>query len=198
MGCTGATAYADYGQRPLCARYRCRAIAANRVAEIVRVTERARYSEIARVFARWRSSGRISWLGTAPYLAEPPYLNMSAILLAGRFVAFTSSIPVRTGSGEVAEHPIYRLDIKSGRRLKVGGGPNITDLVVTASGVVAWIEGSVGPGGRVVYEVRVGKPPSRFGVLLASATTIDPHSLAAIPGHLYWTEADQPREVRIE
>jgi hypothetical protein len=89
---------------------------------------------------------------------------------------------------------------KSHARASGGAFPSpeggVRNVVTTPKGTVAWIAGGA-EAAPTTEDVLVLAPGAKAPTLLAGATSIDPRSLAAVPGHLYWTEAGAARTVAI-
>jgi hypothetical protein len=133
--------------------------------------------------------------------------------ISGRFVAYAAIVEdERYGGGCCIGEYVERVNARTGQfestpadgKAGIGFGGDsprgVTDVVVTAAGSVAWmIEGKFNnPSGEL--PAGGGLPPASNAIyLLASASTtpvllaynpmIEPGSLAAIPGHIYWLEA---------
>lgn len=201
----------------LCVRYKCVVTAANTRAEILFVTYRGkvRFAPLLGTFARWRPSGRVTFLGghlRAEIYNEGPQGPVAGrpIALAGPYVAF-SWLACRGGHPPpcVGVERFARVDIKTGVRLKIGLSGFITKLVITAKGTVAWIEKDVennsspldqGPPNREVRVARAlaSRPFLAPSVQLASSPEIAPRSLALSAGRLFWTEGGKSREAQVE
>lgn len=197
------------GKRPLCVRYRCRTFATNTAgAELLFVAERhaPRYSlqAVVGTFARWRPTGRLTLLVAKEVYEFGPlgYGPPKPIALNGHYVAFAepdcTEVSPCTSSQSPGPGPelVVRVDIKTGHRVKTGDRGEVTDLVATRKGAVAWIEHHYH---EVSYEVRTARTSAEFASprLLVSSPSIDPHSLVAVRGHIHWTEGSQPREAQI-
>jgi hypothetical protein len=84
------------------------------------------------------------------------------------------------------------------------GSPGLTDIAVTPAGTVAWAiagrfvnplappipAGQKAPDSKAILVAAGGLTPP---VMAAYGSTIDSNSLAAVPGHVNWTEAGAPR-----
>ena len=110
---------------------------------------------------------------------------------------------------------ISRLSPRTGRRFSVcanpdaaeacesydaGRGPSlpgVTDIVVTPAGSVAWITSGSELATSATYSVYELAADSTKPIQLASASGIEPKSLAAVAGHLYWTQTEGPRSAPI-
>jgi hypothetical protein len=185
----------------ICARYRCRALAADLQVNIFQAAAR-RPSELPyqSTFARWLPTGRLTALGDE---INPPSveITLTQLALTGRFAAFATVLHAGTEAESSVGWSVYRLNVQTGRRDRLDAGgpedvflpkaPGVTDVVVTAKGTAAWIAGvNTRPVTYKVFELAAG---SKKRVLLANAATIEPKSLSAAPGHLYWTEGGAAR-----
>jgi hypothetical protein len=204
-------------KRPLCVVYRCTTLAATAQIRVYKARNRHPAVEVPflRSFARWLPTGRITPIGDNTETTRIVRLRLLA--LAGRFLA--DALEECSKNSEACGWSIGRLNAQSGRDETASvsfvpselGNPNhwcsgtpppralgVTDIVVSRAGTVAWIMG-----GSVDFPTNFGnlsrrtvcelKPGSKTPIVVASSPTIEPKSLAAIPGHLYWTEAGTPR-----
>jgi hypothetical protein len=169
-------------------------------------------------FAQWLPTGRVTSLG-ADFHFEGP--TLARIALSGRYAAYALSLTAERYQGSGTAWAVGRLNVQTRRRERIpaigekGSGfgeksPGVTDVVVTAAGSMAWIDdGSfqnplsnvpagnqsiLPPGSKALLEL---PPGSKTPVVLAVSVNIDPQSLAAIPGHLYWAEGGTPRSAAI-
>jgi hypothetical protein len=120
------------------------------------------------------------------------------VALAGPFVAYASV----AGAGDTAQTTIttLTLGVKApppplvlGTRAEV---PEITDLVATRQGALAWIAQRATEAGTV-YEVgRQSAPGPQPEVLTASATVV-PHTLQHADGHISWTQDAGRRRAKL-
>jgi hypothetical protein len=202
-------------RRPVCVVYRCTTIAADAQVRVYRATRRhpgREGYEYESTFARWLSTGRVTALDDAGGFGGATLISLG---LSGRYVAYAlveeGDRYQRTGSSWA----VVRLNAQSGHHefesLSFGEkSQGVTDIVATPAGSIAWIEeGSfqnpMGPllpgdesllplGSKAVFYLpyRSNAPQA-----LAVSLTIVPKSLAAIPGHLYWTEAGAARSASI-
>lgn len=210
-------------KRPLCVRYKCTTLAADPQVSIYQATNRHRNREVEyqSSFARWIPNGRVTALGD---YCNFECVTLQKLVLAGRFLfsAFTEGAERYPESGVGSGWYLSLLNVQTGRRQKVDpvggkeggfgkGSPGVTDVAVTPAGTAAWIidgeyqiptgpslpgnKGDLPLGSKTVFEL---PPGSRTPVVLATSSTIDPASLAAIPGHLYWTEGGAPRTAAIQ
>jgi len=129
----------------------------------------------------------------------PVCAGISRLTLAGRFVGYAqiiNDVPLLHGGNGWA---VDVRNLVTGALHRVlsttpsleGTGSGMQQLVVKSDGAVAWIvsvylRGSNG----FTYEVRAFDKAG--GRLLASATDIDPHSLALAGSTLYWTQGGRP------
>jgi hypothetical protein len=198
----------------ICSVHKCSTLVTNDQVRIflarARHPDREAYES---TFAQWLPTGRVTALGDEDHFEGPTVQGRPA--LSGRFVAYALQTEAErypdTGFGE----HVGRLNVQTGRRElipadgEVGpgfghGSPGVTDVVVTPAGSVAWmIDGSFGdPSGALLAPGET--PPISKAILLLAAGSktpvplayspmIDPESLAAIPGHVYWLEAGTAR-----
>jgi hypothetical protein len=155
-------------------------------------------------FARWLATGRTTPLGDE--LPGPDLgISMSHLAVAGRYVAYALTI----SGGESPEMwKVCRLNVQVGLKKCVGAdlrpgaggfpspGGGVRNVAATPKGTVAWIAGGA-EAAPATEDVLVLAPGASSPTLLASGAGVDPSSLAAVPGHLYWTEAGAPRMVAI-
>lgn len=204
-------------KRPSCVRYRCTVVAADTAGtEILFVTQSyrrgERFPEIVGTYARWHPSGHLSLLGSTPEEESVSIYGFGRnghdivgsypIALAGRYVAFVKA-KCPSSPGFPCEERVVRVDVDTGRRAILARPFMVSDLVLTTKGTAAWIEPSdcepqYGTPALACHAHAVVLERSSTPEVLASSSTIDPHSLALGTGHLYWTEGGQPREATIE
>lgn len=124
------------------------------------------------------------------------------MVLAGQIVAWEQWSSIGMGEPKEKEWRVFVRDLRSGRVLQklatgattvpewTGVGPT-TQIVVSASGAVAWIARVEDEQGHQHgYEVHAAdKAGAR---LLASGTSIEPDSLALAGRTLYWTQEGKP------
>jgi hypothetical protein len=199
VGFPGTTLAETKHARSRCAVYRCTTLARDAQVRVVQV--RARH-QIERgyqsTFAEWLPGRRTTPLGDR--LGTTTAVNLGPLALSGRFVAYALQSIAKEGP---SSWRVCRLDARSGRRESVEavgpaenayepGAPGVTDVVVTSAGSVAWLAGGAGahPGVYTVFELARG---SMTPTALATGPGIMPGSLAAVPGHLYWTEGGTAR-----
>jgi hypothetical protein len=218
-GATGAAAQRSGGP---CSGGACRILLADAQAQVlqVRKADREGVTRYSDTFVRWLSSRRTTPLGDR-YLQGMPASSLSHLSLNGRFAAYVLAstlgyndegstlkimrIDAKTGRREMAQLPAVEGEGKSTVTTPCDGGvseasPGVTDLHVTAAGTVEWILGSTpdhtylpGPPEPVSYQVCALAGASLTPVLLASSTRIEPHSLAATSGYVYWSEGGVTR-----
>lgn len=169
-------------------------IAANRS---VRVFERAErsygYVEGVATYACNRKTGRLKSFSDHERGKDSAIIPLSAI--AGTFVAIVFKTPeLRTIEVWNAANGATRVfGASTQAELGTGGTPvpDVTALVQTPKGHVAWIvqAGALGPG----YVVHVGAA-KRGGVppTLGFGAGIAPTSLASAGGSVYWTQDEMP------
>ena len=213
-----APAVAARHKRPVCVVFRCRTLAADVQVRVYQATSRhpGRESHES-TYARWLPSGRVTALGDNGTVVEGAVLK--GLALSGRFVAYALGLAAERYPGGGTTWGIERLNAQTGHRESIlpdgekGGGfgeksPGVTDIVATLAGSIAWIDdGSfqnpIGPlssgsllplGSKAVFEL---PPSSKTPTALAVSSMIAPQSLAAIPGHLYWTEGGTARSTSI-
>jgi hypothetical protein len=207
----------------LCVLRKCRTLAADSQVSIYQATNRHRNREVEyqSSFGRWIPSGRVTALGD---YCNFECVTLQKLALAGRFLfsAFTEGAERYPESGVGGGWYLSLLNVQTGHREKVDpvggkeggfgkGSPGVTDVAVTPAGTAAWIidgeyqnptgpslpgnEGDLPLGSKTVFEL---PPGSRTPVVLATSSTIDPTSLEAIPGHLYWIEGGVARTASIQ
>jgi hypothetical protein len=206
----------------LCKRFRCRTLAADVSVQVFQTA--ARHAEETfrqTTYAQWLPTGRVTALGD--YAGTPEGTTLvGEVALTGRFAAYALALSAERYQGSGFTEAVGRLNAQTGKRERIpangaqGGGlgeksPGVTDVAVTPKGSVAWIlDGSfqnpIGPplpgnesvlplGSKALLEAPLeAKTPT----VLAVSATIDPKSLAAIPGHLYWLEGGTPRTAAIQ
>ena len=211
----GGTAVGARHQKPLCVRYKCRTLAATAQ---IRVFQAAREESYVSSFARWLPSGRVTPLGDHFEPESGPSLGRFAI--AGQFAAYALVVYGKYNY-EGAVWRMVRLNVKTGHRERaeddraegsgacLGGtdhlAPGITDVAVTPKGTTAWVIGDrpynpYQPNPTpfpTIYTVCAVSPASKEPRVVASSPMIQAKSLAAIPGHVYWTEGSTPRSTAI-
>ena len=208
--------------RAECNRYKCTTLDADTGARVVRATHRREgLMTYSATFVQWLASGRVTPLGdeqSEESVASAFTLKRPA--LSGPFLAYAL---VRYGSynGEGALWTIMRINAKTGGReeargSRIGGepggtistpcdggvgegSPGVTDLSVSASGVVAWIIGALpyqyyspDPTKVSTYTVCALSAHSATPKMLASDPTVSPGSLAMAAGLIYWTDNGNP------
>ena len=216
----GRTAVGARHRQPLCVRYRCSTLAAT--AQIRVYQARNRHPAVEELFlssfVRWLPTGRVTPLGD--YSETTEIVKLKLLALAGRFVADATESCGRQGCAS----SVSRLNAQTGHREnattsttaseldnpnhKCDGAPNafgalgVTDLAVTRRGTVAWIIGGsyddrnqIDLRSRTVCDL---PPASSRPVVVNSDPAIEPKSLAAIAGHLYWTEHGAARAAAIQ
>jgi hypothetical protein len=217
----GTASAAPLRMRHLCSTHKCRTLAADAQVRVFQATAKHPGREnYASTFAQWLPTRRVTALGDSARFEAPTLQGSPA--LAGRFVSYGLQITAERSPGQGFEGAVARLNVQTGRRESFeangaqGGGfgensPGVIDVAVTPAGSTAWIiDGSyqdpAGPhlpgpasvlplGSKTVYEVLAG---SKAPVALATNPTIDPKSLAAIPGHLYWAEGGAARTALVQ
>jgi hypothetical protein len=200
---------------PMCVVYRCTTLAADAQVRVYRATPRhpgREGYEYKSTFAQWLSTGRVTALGDAGGFGGAALISLG---LSGRYVAYALVEEGDRYQETGSSWAVVRLNAQSGHHesesLEFGPkSQGVTDIVATPAGSVAWIqEGSfqnpmgpplpgeesvLPPGSKAVFYLpyRSNAPQA-----LAVSPTIVPKSLAAIPGHLYWTEAGAARSASI-
>jgi hypothetical protein len=211
--CDAARA-ASLNERKICSVHKCTTLVASLQVRVFQATARrpGRESYMS-TFAQWRPTGRVTALGDdfAPFEGS---ILRDRPTLAGPFVGYALEVMVDRYTGGFGED-VGRLDARTGRLElkpadgKGGGGfepgsPGVTDVAVSPAGSVAWmIEGSFGnPNGQPLAPGEAAPASKAIYLLVTGATTplavaysptIDPGSLAAIPGHIFWLEAGAAR-----
>lgn len=205
---------------PVCVAFACKVIAADVQVRVFQATNKHPNQELLHkeTFAQWLPTGRLRSLGDN-FEFEGPVL--ASLAVSGRFVAYALSLSAERYPGEGSHWTVGRLNVQTGRNERVSTdgeqpsafgpkSPGVTDVAATPAGSIAWIDdgafqsplgpplpgnGSVLPiGSKAVFDLPTG---SKVPAVLAVSPTIDPKSLAAIPGRLYWTEGNAPRSASI-
>jgi hypothetical protein len=189
---------------PSCKRYRCSTLAADAFVKVFQARNRHLGREVLyqSSFVRWLPGGRVTALGDQ---FEPGGRVLTRLALTGRFVA--AAIETASKAPPFSIH-VYRVNAATGSKDVVPAVPagedefgenarGVTDIVVTRAGTVAWLVGETVdmPGISRVFEL---PPGSRQPVVVGSGPVIVPGSLAAVPGHLYWSEGTLARGVAIK
>lgn len=178
---------------------RCKTLKVNAVVRVFYKVSVRQTSQRLGIFARWRSSHRVTLLGSEINFAD----SLARIVLSGRYVAFVQSEGTETGSSAEPAEYVVRLNAGTGTRVRVPA-LGVADLALDPAGTLAWIikgfsrtvNGESRPNGsRTVLEL---PPGSKTPTVLATGPAIEPKSLAAVPGYLYWSEAGQPRHAKIK
>jgi hypothetical protein len=203
-------------RRPPCLGYRCVTVAADAVVQVFQRRVKHPDREVLEgpeTFARWLPSGRVTALGDySGGLAGLPGTSLGPLRLDGRFVAYVlrPEGPKYPGSGHSEE--LKRLNVASGWRLSIGCrgpaacdfpdiDPGVNDIGILATGAMGWIVSSFYEQPALQPEVHeVWELPAHATqpIRVAASAAVEATSLAAIPGHLYWTEGGQPREVEVK
>lgn len=220
MGATCATPglAAKHRGRPVCVVYRCRTLAADPQVRVYQATARHPGRENHQsTYAQWLANGRVTALGDSSGFEGDVLERLD---LAGRFVGCALGLSAERYPGTGTTWAVERVNAQTGRRERVptdgekGGGfgeksPGVTDIVATPAGSLAWLNdgsfqnplvplssGSLLPlGSKAVFELA---PASKTPTAISVSSTIDPKSLAAVPGHLYWTDAGAARSTSIQ
>lgn len=207
-------------KRPVCVQYRCKTIAADAQVRVYQATSRHPGREThERTYAQWLQTGRVTALGDNGAVFEGDVLESLAV--SGRFVAYALGLSAERYAGSGTTWGVVRLDAQTGHRESVapegekGGGfgeksPGVTGVVATSAGSVAWVDDGSFPdplppspgtpggplplGSKAIFEL---SPGSKTPIAISVSSTIDPDSIAAVPGHLYWTDAGAARSVPI-
>jgi hypothetical protein len=206
--------------RNLCSKYRCTTIAADSKVQVYKATSRHPGRETYdATFARWLPTGRVTSLGEfAGEVDSGATVYPAEVSVAGAFIAY-GLLESKTGKypGSGFAQAVYRLNVRTGRRERTpaaGAGGTIfgekslgaTDIVLTPAGSVAWIvDGSYNDPSNPHTLLPLGsktvlylQPGSRTPTVLSTSATINPKSLAAIPGNLYWLEGQTARTAPIQ
>ena len=165
-------------------------VLANPVARVF--TRRAGYSTTTYICDV--ASRRVRSLGDGETTVTSVILRLKS--LSGHFFAYVfdqgerggatrivTVVDIRTGRGRAFEQPAQR-------RNQSGDDPPVTALTITAAGSVAWIVGT-GPDTPGVYEVHAA-PVRGSDTVLSSGAAVEPRSLAAASGVVYWSEGGAP------
>ena len=188
----------------ICKVHRCKTIAASRHVRVFEasapesVRERNGDEVDYRVaFAVWRPTGRVTELanGTTYHILEPgPYVREAKV--AGPYVAYRVAgfVEGRYNPVSVPEE-VDRVDARTGRRTLTPQVIVQTEceclfFATTTSGTLAWSfrEGQEAESAIDLLPARTTRTRT-----LARSRTVEPGSLALVPGHLYWLESGLPR-----
>ena len=201
----GAAAAAPVREQRLCSLRRCTTLVASSNIRVFRATaKRPDRESYESTFAEWLPSRRVTALASdETTFGESSVQGSPAV--SGRFVAYAIITVPGRGPGTGFGEDVARLDVQTGDREWspadgaggsgfVSGLPGVTDVVVTPAGSVAWVieggapfvGGEESRGSKAILVLPAGATSSR---LLSYSPTIEPKSLAAIPGHIYWLEA---------
>jgi hypothetical protein len=196
------------GERRICSAYRCRTLVATGQVRVFHAEDRA--GEYDETLAEWLPTGRVTVLrNEAGFEAGSLLSSRPGVAVSGRFAGYAVLSNNERYPGMGFGEGVARVNVQTGRRQEWGANgqagsgfgaksPGVTDVVLTPAGSLAWlIDGSFDdptrrsvevtpPGSKAVYLVPSG---SAAPVLLAHSATIEPGSLAAVPGHIYWVEA---------
>jgi hypothetical protein len=200
-------------KRPVCVVYRCKTIAADAQVRVYQATSRHPGRETYEsTYAQWLPTGRVRSLGDAAGVEGASLISLD---LSGRYVAYALGEAAERYQGDGSTWAVVRLNAQTGHRESVSlsfgeKSRGVTDIAATPAGSIAWIEeGSfqnpmgpplpgnesvLPPGSKAVFDL---PPGSSVPQALAVSTAIIPKSLAAIPGHLYWTEGGAARSTSI-
>ncbi|TMK98061.1 MAG: hypothetical protein E6G34_10350 [Actinobacteria bacterium] len=174
----------------------CRTLVANRWVRVFRATDRTGY-DIA--FGEWRPTRRLTELELGPP-------GRTTIRVKGEWLAYAVSNPHEAASAMVS---LLRMREGEGAGWIAAdgievGSPGVTDLALTRSGIVAWIvEGRFvfvpnwadeRPTGVSLSRAVFAVPgPGDEPVLLAAGSLIQPRSLVAAHGRIYWRQDGSTR-----
>ena len=213
----GTAAAAPVREQRLCSVHRCTTLVANSNIRVFRATAKHPNREsYESTFAEWLPSGRVTALAGEGGFGEGS-VRIGPVV-SGRFVAYAVLVEVARYAGAGFGEDVRRLNAQTGRRegtpahgkkgtVFPGASLGVTQVVVTPAGSVAWmIEGPFGdpeaperdepfPNSTAILLLPVGATAS---TVLAYGPTIEPMSLAAIPGHLYWIEGGVARTASIQ
>ena len=198
---------ARLSEKHICKVHRCTTIAATSACSRFRslgpapVRELKEY-EVDEVeyrvdFAVWRPTGKVTELAngtTYQILEAQPYVREATI--AGPYVAYRVAgfVEGRYNPLSLPEE-IDRLDARTGRRtvtpkVSVETECKCLFFATTTNGTVAW---SFKEGPQEESAVDVLPAGSSLTTRLARSQTVEPASLALVPGHIYWLEGGVPR-----
>lgn len=144
-----------------------------------------------------RDNARTIWLGD--YDSEAGG-GVTSPRLAGRWLAWDAVLCSKEGP---CSGGVRLLNVRTGRRRGLSGPvpfapgdqiSHVSALVVTARGSVAWTRRQRLP--ATGYDV-TARPANAAAVLLEGADTVDPGSLAAAGGRVYWTSDQTPHSARL-
>ena len=187
---------ARLSEKHICKAHPLRILAASRKVRVfVAAVEKGPYEESLTDCAVWVPTGKITKIG---YVSE--------VKIAGPYVAY----PINTESSEEGRYnpsgpyreKMMRLDVKDGRRT---ASPAIlvpdesrrprVHFALTPAGSVAWsFTEPPWVNASVVYLLPADSDTT---TRLAQGPTVEPASLALVPGHLYWLEGGMPHSVAV-
>jgi hypothetical protein len=190
-------------KRPRCMVLKCTTLVADAQVRVYQARNRRSGEEgYVSSFAEWLPARRLTPLGDREGIIVG--IKLGELALSGRFVCYALETFTKEPQASVK---VYRLNVQTGRRESapaVGAEENefpasargVTDIAVTSSGTLVWIVGGtvLNPSLHKVMELPRG---SSTAIAVASAATIEPKSLAAITGHVYWTEGGAARSAPI-
>lgn len=205
---TAPSAGARLSEKHICKVHRCTTIAASREIRVFEAFGEHREEIdheldeiIYRVcFAVWVPTGKVTELvKNAGIFRLGPYISEAKI--AGPYVAFRVS-GLTADAGKYDEpslgEKVDRIDVKTGRHTSTPtmdvrfGGREVGNLyfALTALGTVAWSYYESIYSTEATVDMLSGD--SDTTTTLAHGPTVEPASLAVIPGHIYWLEAGVP------
>jgi hypothetical protein len=217
VACAASAATTPLRAARLCATGHCHTIVESPDARIFRVTRMPRgYVSYKVIYGEDRHTGKVTTFLGGLVEAQPSF---ELPVLDGAYAAFELVRPGKYNE-EGALVSVERVDLRTGRRETAGGlleepperscggglaykAPGITDLLVTARGAVAWIIGGTYepvPGGPHLHGNRICllSGTVRTPTVLAAGDTIEPRSLAATRGRVYWSEGGKPESAPLQ
>jgi hypothetical protein len=173
--------------RHICEIQSCTTVTASRKVRVIQGALRLHYGETLTDYAVWLPTGLVTELG---------YVTPR---IAGIYIAYPYVVEGSKYEPNSVTIAMARLDVKDGvrtttPRMRVDPDGPGAQFALTSAGSVAWISETEHcvfcEGGNGVYLL-----PSNSDLTkeLSHGPAIDPHSLALIPGHIYWLEGGIPR-----
>jgi hypothetical protein len=204
---------ARLSEKHICNVYRCTTMTASRQVRVFQGVTRRRYAESYADYAEWLPTRRVTRLG---YVITAPEQRIfdPALKIAGNYLAYLvageNTKYCDSGCGKASR--IVRLDVEDGQQTTpsefraetdgtdcsecIGLDGRGVEFALTPRGTAAWAfdTGIEWVGRDFLYVLRGGSDTT---TLVAHAPTLEPASLALIPGHLYWLEGGAPRTLAV-
>jgi hypothetical protein len=202
------TAQARLSAKHICKVHRCTTIAATHEVRVfdalTKLPERGQPYDAQ--FVEWLPTHKLTMLAAHnPEAVVGECCEVDAARISGRYVAYElPALNAGSTSPCCYEAEVRRINTTTGevtrtvRLFSYREGLSISWFGVTAQGSVAWVardeeKASNGISYPLTTAIYVLLANTDTTVELARSSEIDPHSVALIPGHLYWLEAGVPR-----